>query len=710
MTISRLIKILIVIFVLLATTSILFTLFSASADQRLKYAMNQRMQLYVAVQDLQNASGDLTRWARNYAVTSNRQEYLNYWNEINITQRRNRAVNTFNELNAPQNERDLIQQALFLSNTLANLEAQAFQAVSDGDIPLAVTLMFGDEYEAGRLPIMQTLNELAETVERRTSDYQDSARFLASVYEIIAIVSTILLAVVSIVGLVIILHKIHPIGRLMQQASDLADGRFNTNNNNENVRKISKDEIGQLFVTFQRLENVITTAIEQTQNKSAHIASGNFDINIQYDAWAGDWKLIPQSFDTLMGNIRNIDKEINSMITAVAVNGDLSFQIYADNYQGDWRKIMVGLNSIAKAVEDPLKVIQLGLEEMAHGNFDLPDIEKKIVASGLTAVTAGNTNFHGIFKEMLDAADTSVLSVSSYITEISEKLTQVSNGNLCGTIDREYVGAFNQIKQSVNTIISTLHKTISEISSASEHVLAGASQLATSATALSSGAQQQASAIEELNVTVDIVNQQIHQNADNASMANDLSNKSTTSAKQGNENMKKMVDAMGEIKESSHSISQIVRTIQDIAFQTNLLALNASVEAARAGEHGRGFAVVADEVRNLAGKSQEAVKETTALIADSISRVESGAGIAESTADSLQAIVTGATEVLDVISYISTASKEQAESITQINVGLDQISKVTQSNSAVAEETATASEELNSQAETLKQLVSFFKL
>jgi len=251
---------------------------------------------------------------------------------------------------------------------------------------------------------------------------------------------------------------------------------------------------------------------------------------------------------------------------------------------------------------------------------------------------------------------------------------------------------------------------MSEISTAADQVLSGASQISNSASGLASGAQEQASSIEELNAAIDVLNQQTQQNADNAMNANKLSSLSATNAQEGNKAMNQTLGAMLQIKESSGNISKIIKTIQDIAFQTNLLALNASVEAARAGEHGKGFSVVADEVRTLAGRSQEAANETTTLIQDSIEHVETGSRIAESTSNSLYSIVTSAGEVAEIIDSISTASQGQAVAIAQVSDGLAQISKVTQSNSGVSEETAAAAEELNSQADLLRQLVSFFKL
>lgn len=174
--------------------------------------------------------------------------------------------------------------------------------------------------------------------------------------------------------------------------------------------------------------------------------------------------------------------------------------------------------------------------------------------------------------------------------------------------------------------------------------------------------------------------------------------------------MQEMIVAMADISDKSGQIGKIIKTIEDIAFQTNILALNAAVEAARAGAAGKGFAVVADEVRNLASKSAEASKSTASLIEGSIHAVEKGKKLADETAHTLDEVVENSKRIVNVVDGISQASSEQASSIAQVTQGIDQISSVVQTNSATAEESAAASEELSGQAQMLKNLVEQFKL
>jgi methyl-accepting chemotaxis protein len=225
---------------------------------------------------------------------------------------------------------------------------------------------------------------------------------------------------------------------------------------------------------------------------------------------------------------------------------------------------------------------------------------------------------------------------------------------------------------------------------------------------VSNGAAHQASSLEEISSSMNEITSQTRHNAENASQANRLAMDAKSLAEHGNTQMHQMVSAMKNINESSRNISRIIKVIDEIAFQTNLLALNAAVEAARAGKHGKGFAVVAEEVRNLAARSAKAAKETSEMIESSVRRVEEGAGIADKTAQALNEIVTAASKLTDLVNEIAAASNEQAQGVTQILAGLGQVDQVTQQNTAHAEQSAAAAQELSSQARALQEQVSLF--
>ena len=301
-------------------------------------------------------------------------------------------------------------------------------------------------------------------------------------------------------------------------------------------------------------------------------------------------------------------------------------------------------------------------------------------------------------------------TLSEYIDDVTSLLLKMAQGDLTVSADMEYLGDWASIRTSVNQILDSLNDTLGQINRSSEQVSSGSEQVSSSAQALSQGATEQASAVEELAATINEISHQVMQTADNAHDVGEMVTSTGANVNICNEKMTQMVAAMSKINDSSAQISKIIKTIEDIAFQTHILALNAAVEAARAGAAGKGFAVVADEVRNLAAKSAEAAKNTTTLISGSLSAVEEGSQLVDSTQQSLLEVVDSASKIVVAVQKISDATNDQSNAVQQVTQGIDQISAVVQTNSATAEESAAASEELSSQAQMLKSLVAQFQI
>ena len=411
-----------------------------------------------------------------------------------------------------------------------------------------------------------------------------------------------------------------------------------------------------------------------------------------------------------------LNKEINPLSEAISDNIDEMLQINIDDCNKLVRKLAIleilalivsiaGIvffivmtsvlsRGITKIIADPILKMKEAAHMLAEGNLNIDiEVESKDEIGDL-AVS---------FKEMIN-------NLKGYIEEIDNILGTIARGDLGSKTSNNFKGNFIQIKESLDNILKSLNSTFYEIRDAASQVAGGSEQVSQTAQSLSEGAIYQASAVEELKISLEKINKNVKNNLNNAKETDNIVKNLGDSIIESGSEMDKMVLAMNDIEKSSKGIKEIIVTIENIAEQTNLLSLNAAIEAARSGHTGNGFAVVAEEVKKLAEESSKAVKETVDLIENSIQSAEKGKEVADVMSAHLNSIVKNTKEATELVSSIAVASEDQSLSIEDIKSGVEQISDVVQSNSAVAQESAAASEELTAQTETLNSMVERFRL
>ncbi|MBO5484628.1 MAG: methyl-accepting chemotaxis protein [Lachnospiraceae bacterium] len=373
--------------------------------------------------------------------------------------------------------------------------------------------------------------------------------------------------------------------------------------------------------------------------------------------------------------------------------------------------ILLGALAVIIIVTVDIILNKMALQIIQRIRVPLDDI-----SSSIKDLSEGRLETEVTYKErdefagIVDDTRTTIIHLKTYISNISETLSQLSDKNMDLSVDIDYVGDFIPIKQSIENIISSLNILLGELKESTGGIRLGAQNMTETAASLAAGATTQTNEIQNLVEHIHLITEDVTVNAENAEKVSGLAMDSLDVVENGNQQMLQLLDAMDSIKKQADDISNIIQVINSISDQTKMLSLNASIEAARAGEQGKGFAVVADEIGKLAGECGTAADNTNELISKTIEAVAIGGRLADETAGILKQVVQSSTETSQLINRISGICSKEENDLKVILNGLEKIESVVSNTAAASEESAAVSEELLAMVESLESRISEYHL